>query len=274
MTTKEKPALEGKKIDSEEDDSSTAPLLDHLNELRTRLILAIIAVLIASVVSFAFADKIYNFMVNPYVVAAASIRDANDNQLEFIFLQPLEFFFAKLKLSLFTGLLISFPYVAWQFYKFVAPGLLKEEKGALYPFLIAAPTFFLAGASFVYYIIIPLLAQFALSQEQAATEGVPIAHLPGVAAYLSLIITLMVVFGLSFQLPVILTLLGKAGLVSSEFLKKGRKYALVGVLAVAAFLTPPDFISQILLTFPVMLLYELSIICVRLIEKSEEQEEI
>lgn len=265
------PALEDKDARVDDADESTAPLLDHLVELRSRLIKALLAIFVGAIISYAFATQIYNFLVAPYVEASVVFREGDDKPLEFIFLGPLEFFFAKLRLALFAGVFLAFPLVAWQFYKFVAPGLLIEEKGALYPFLFAAPTFFVAGASFVYYIIIPLLARFALNQEQVASDAVSIEHIPSVGAYLSLIMTLMIVFGLSFQLPVVLTLLGKVGLVSSEFLKKGRKFALVGILAVAAFLTPPDFISQILLTVPVMLLYELSIICVRLIEKSDSE---
>lgn len=269
MTKNEKLAIENKESTDDDIDESSAPLLDHLVELRARLIKSLLAIFFGALISFAFATQIYNILVTPYVDASVPFREGDQKQLEFIFLGPLEFFFAKLRLALFAGIFIAFPIVAWQFYKFVAPGLLKEEKGALYPFLVAAPMFFVAGASFVYYIIIPLLAQFALNQEQIASDAVAIEHIPSVGTYLSLIMTLMIVFGLSFQLPVVLTLLGKMGLVSSEFLKKGRKFALVGVLAVAAFLTPPDFISQILLTVPVMLLYELSIICVRLIEKSD-----
>ncbi|MFN3314786.1 MAG: twin-arginine translocase subunit TatC, partial [Hyphomonas sp.] len=180
---------------------------------------------------------------------------------------PLEFFFAKLKLALFAGIFLAFPIIAWQVYAFVAPGLYKSERGAFWPYLVFAPLLFSLGAAFVYFIMLPMLARFTVSMEQVDAATTTIRMMPKVSDYLSLVMALMLAFGLSFQLPVILTLLAKIGLVTAEGLGKGRKYAIVGILAFGALFTPPDAISQILLAVPVYLLYEISIICVRMIEK-------
>ncbi|MEL6284878.1 MAG: twin-arginine translocase subunit TatC [Pseudomonadota bacterium] len=249
----------------DEVESSEAPLLEHLTELRSRLIYAILALAVSAGVCFGFAEHIYNFLLRPFATVAEAARDGA--QLELIYTGPLEFFFAKLRLSLFAGLFLAFPYIAYQLYAFVAPGLYKNERGALIPFLVAAPLLFAAGAAFVYVVMMPMVARFALAQEQIDSTVAAITLLPRVSEYLSLIMALMLAFGISFQLPVILSLLGKAGLVSSENLQSGRKYALVGILAFAAFFTPPDVISQVLLTVPVYGLYEVSIWCVRMMER-------
>jgi len=254
----------------DEMEATRAPLLEHLTELRTRLIWAMVALAIATGICFAFAEPIYNFLLEPFAAGAEAAR--GDTQLRLIYTGPLEFFFVKLKLSMFAGLFLSFPIIAYQLYAFVAPGLYKNEKGAFLPFLIAAPILFTAGAAFVYYVMMPMVARFALAQEVESARAA-IELLPRVSEYLSLIMALMLAFGISFQLPVILSLLGKIELVTSEQLRSGRKYALVAVLAFAAFFTPPDVISQILLTVPVMLLYEVSVWCVAGFEKTRAKED-
>ena len=200
--------------------------------------------------------------------------ERGDANFRLIYTGPLEVFFAQLKLSIFAGLFLAFPIIAWQVYSFVAPGLYKQEKNAFLPFLIAAPVLFVVGAMFVYFIMLPLISRFALSFEQIGGNGIAaIESQIRVSEYLSLVMALMVAFGLSFQLPVVVSLLGKAGLVSAATLRKGRKYALVGILAFSAFFTPPDIVSQIMLALPVMVLYEASIWCVVLMERARERED-
>jgi sec-independent protein translocase protein TatC len=254
----------------DEVESSRAPLLEHLVELRARLIKALLALSVASIVCFFFAEPIYDFLLAPFARVAEGIRGA---PLELIFTGPMEFFFAKLKLAVFAGIFLSFPVVAWQIYQFVAPGLYKSERGAFWPYLVFAPLLFTLGAAFVYFLMLPMLARFSISQENIESTVATIKLLPRVSEYLSLVMALMLAFGLSFQLPVILSLLGRIGIVSSEALAKGRKYAIVAILCFAAFFTPPDVISQILLTVPVLMLYEISIWCVKLIEKKQAEED-
>lgn len=262
------PKDEQPEILDDEVESSRAPLLDHLIELRGRLIKMLLALAVATIGAFFFADQIYNLLVAPFASVAEDVRGS---KLEFIFTAPMEFFFAKLKLALFAGVFLAFPVIAWQIYAFVAPGLYKSERGAFWPFLVFAPILFSLGAAFVYFVMLPMLARFTVSMEQVDAAQTTIKMMPRVGDYLSLVMALMLAFGLSFQLPVILTLLGKIGLVTSSGLGKGRKYAIVGILAFAAVFTPPDAISQLLLAGPVYLLYEISIFCVRMIERKAEK---
>lgn len=257
--------------DEDDVEESSAPLLSHLAELRMRLIWSLLALGAAAIICFMFARQLYDFLLLPLVRVAEFER--GDTDFNLIYTAPLEVFFAQLKLSLFAGVFLAFPFLAWQLYAFVAPGLYKNERGAFLPFLVSAPMLFFLGAAFVYVIMLPIISRFALGFEQTGAESLATIEAQiRVSEYLSLVMALMLAFGLSFQLPVVVTLLGKADLVSADTLRKGRKYVLVGVLTFAAFFTPPDIISQIILTVPVMLLFEISIWCVVLMERARAKE--
>ena len=283
-------------VEDDDLEASRAPLLDHLTELRTRLIISVAAFLASFIVCFAFADPIYLFLLHPFEIAGALMAAQKGGHaagpfdlllaltgfkevvtkgappLELVYTAPLEFFFTKMKLAGFGAIVISFPILAWQLYRFVAPGLYRKEKKAFLPFLLAAPVLFLMGGALVYYIMLPFVLWFSLSQ-QIAGPNIQVTLLPKVSDYMTLVTQLLLAFGLCFQLPVVLSLAGLAGLVSSEVLVKGRRYAIVGIVFVAAIVTPPDPISQIMLAIPIYLLYEVSIWCVRLMELKRKRAE-
>jgi sec-independent protein translocase protein TatC len=256
--------------EEDEVEASRAPLLEHLIELRTRLIRAMIAVLIAFVACFFFAKPIYNFLLIPYVWAAGNHGDVP----RLIYTAPQEFFLTQLRVALFGALFIAFPVIATQIYKFVAPGLYKNERGAFLPYLVATPILFVAGGAVVIFILMPLAMRFFLSLEQTGGNGTAaIQLLPKVNEYLSLVTGLVLAFGVVFQLPVVLTLLARVGIVSSDQLKAYRRYAIVVAFIVAAVLTPPDLISQFGLAIPTILLYEGSIFAVKIVERRRAEAE-
>lgn len=251
----------------EEDlDDSKMPLLDHLIELRQRMLIAFVGFILAFFVCYGFSNHIFNFLVQPLTDLAPLTSDGR--KMRIIFTALHEAFFTQIKVGFFGALCIAFPLISVQLWQFVAPGLYKNEKKAFLPFLIATPALFMLGAATVYYVVIPLAWQFFLGFQQPGGEGVlPIELEPKMNEYLSLVMRLIFAFGLSFQLPVLLTLLARVGIVSSKGLAEKRKYAIVGVFAAAAVLTPPDVITQIGLAIPILLLYEISIVCARMVEK-------
>ena len=243
-------------------EASKAPLMEHLLELRRRLMWSLLAVFLAFLVCFWFARPIYNLLLWPYRLAVGS-----DVPIEMIYTAPQEFFFTQVKLAIFGAIFIAFPVIASQIYMFVAPGLYRNERQAFLPYLIATPILFLLGAALVYFVAMPLAMKFFLSMQQTGDTQVQIHLTARVSEYLSLIMALILGFGICFQLPVLLTLLARAGIVTADGLKRYRRHAILGVFIVAAVLTPPDPISQISLAIPTILLYELSIYAVKLVEK-------
>lgn len=263
---------------SDDVDDSAAPLIEHLAELRTRLIRSVIAFLVGMIICFTVATPIFNFLTNPL----CTVLSERGQDCDLIFISPQEGFFVAIKVSLLGGLMLSFPVIAQQMWRFVAPGLYKNEKGAFLPFLVASPVMFLLGASFAFYVVTPLAYDFFLGFQQfgdageavvddpAASAGLSVVFQGSAQEYLNLTIKFIVAFGMCFQLPVLLTLMGKAGLVSAEGLGNVRKYAVVAILVLAALVTPPDVITQVILFVVVYGLYEVSIFLVRRVEGKRE----
>ncbi len=291
-------ALESADDDETEIEASRAPLLDHLIELRRRLIICAIALAGGFLLCFFFSRDIYLILLHPFEVGAglmasqrvqgerhgpfdllltlvgAKAAPHSAEQLKLVFTAPLEFFFTKVKLAVFGAVVVSFPVLAWQLYRFVAPGLYRRERFAFLPFLIASPVLFCLGGALVYFVMLPFVLWFSLSQQIVGAGNVSVQLLPKVSDYLSLVTTLLLAFGLCFQLPVVLSLLGLAGLVTAKTLRSIRRYAIVGIFGVAAVLAPPDPISMISLGLPITLLYEVSIWCVALLERRRRRAEL
>lgn len=271
--------------DESEIEASRAPLLEHLVELRMRLIICVAALAVAFIGCYFLSQDVYLILVRPLVMASALAvtEKAAHGPLDLLLAvtglkpvalgapvsmqatAPLEFFFTKMKLAAFAAVMVTFPVLAWQLYRFVAPGLYKRERRAFLPFLLASPVLFALGAALVYFVMLPFVLWFSLSQN-IHTATVQVNLIPKVSDYLDLVTKLLLAFGLCFQLPVVLALLGLAGLVNANMLSKSRRYAIVGIVVVSAMVTPPDMISPFLLAMPIYLLYEGSILCVRLIE--------
>lgn len=264
------------KVEQDEVESSRAPLIEHLIELRGRLIVMIAFLAVAFVGCFILAQPIYDLLLIPFQEAMAKMQGVpvEEAALELVFLAPLEFFFVKLKLALFGALVITFPVIAWQIYGFVAPGLYKNERGAFAPFMVLSPVLFAVGASFVYFFVLPFIMGFSLGQQQASEEGrAAIQLMLTVTSYMNLVTTLILVFGISFQMPILLMLLAKAGIVTSRQMLASWRFAVVGIALFAAFATPPDPISQLFLGGVLFLLYFLSVGAMKLMEPKPDAED-
>ncbi|WP_209425585.1 twin-arginine translocase subunit TatC [Pararhodobacter sp. SW119] len=264
-------------------EDSSAPLIEHLAELRNRIMKSLAAFAVAMMIAFYFWNPIFNFLTNPLCDAL----NARGQQCDLILIQLQEGFFVAIRIAMLGGFMLAFPVIATQMWRFVAPGLYRSEKSAFLPFIIASPAMFLLGASFAFYIVTPLAFTFFLGFQQpgmltgatpelvegeaSALAQAGITFQGSVSEYLALTTKFIIAFGMCFQLPVLLTLMGKAGLVSAEGLRNGRKWAVVGILTLAAFVTPPDVITQIILFVVVYGLYEISIQLVARVERKRNE---
>ena len=279
--------------DETEIEGSRAPLMEHLIELRSRLIYAMLALAAGFIVCFIFSNQLVDFLIHPYEVAKGLVAQQKAGHrgpfdmiltvigvlpmpptevARMVSFAPLELFFVKVKVALIAGLALAFPVIGYQLYRFVSPGLYKRERAAFAPFLIASPFLFVMGAALVYYVMLPFVMWFSLNQ-QINGPGLTVELQLRLDDYLKLATALILAFGLCFQLPVVLALLGMARIVSSQMLTSARRFAIVGVTAVAAVITPPDPVSMVSLIIPIVLLYEISIWVVKLIELRRGKEE-
>ena len=265
-------------------DDSSAPLIEHLAELRTRIIRSLLAFVVAMMISFYFWNPIFNFLTQPLCDAL----NARGQQCDLILIQLQEGFFVAVRIAMLGGFVLAFPVIATQMWRFVAPGLYRSEKSAFLPFIVASPGMFFLGAAFAFYVVTPLAFTFFLGFQQtgmlmgveselaegevSALAQAGITFQGSVSEYLALTTKFILAFGMCFQLPVLLTLMGKAGLVSADGLRSGRKWAVVGILTLAAFVTPPDVITQIILFVVVYGLYEISIQLVGRVERKRNEE--
>ncbi len=254
----------------DEVEASRAPLMDHLIELRTRLTHSLIAIGVLFCIMWFVTEPVLDYLLNPLGDAAHRAGRPLDQMVEAVATAPLEMLFVKLKLAFVMALAAGFPYVAFQVYAFVAPGLYKNERSAVMPFLFVMPPLFIAGAALVYYFVMPAFMDLSFSQEFAG-HNAKVVYLPKIKEYYELTISLLMCFGFAFQLPVVMALLSMAGVIQSSFLKKGRKYALLIIFVVAAVVTPPDPFSQFILGVPLYMLYESGIICAAVIERGRKR---